>query len=132
MSIYPEILAGYGAALKALDGLDVTVKEPGVMSIPTDPIEMIMSSPDAFSILCVPLPDGINVCRHKIYGFLDDCTMVDYPCPTDAPDFDEQLAAVLRPVVEQQLAIAADKRGEALADAGPSGIEARNQVRRIS
>jgi hypothetical protein len=131
MSIFPEIIAGYGAALVAVEGLDVQVREPGVHLIPTDPIEMIASGPKAYSVLLVVLPEGVNVCRHKRYGFLDEVTLVRYPVPTTAGDFGARLREALRPVVEAELATALAEKNAAVAAHGARGIEATDAVRRI-
>lgn len=132
MSIYPEILAGYGAALKAVEGMAVDVHEPGVYrGIPSDPIEMIASGPAAYSILLMPLQEGINVCRHGRYGFLEDTTMVNYPVVHTDATFDDRLREVLRPVVEAELAKANEEKQVAITEHGPKGIEARDAVRRI-
>jgi hypothetical protein len=122
MAIYPEIIAGYGASLKAVEGLDVTIHEPGVPNLSDDPIEMLQGGPAAYSILLVVLPEGVNVCRHGQFGFLTKTTMVDYPVSHQDGAFEDRLRAVLRPVVKAELATAATEKAAAVAEHGPNPL----------
>ena len=132
MSIFPEILAGYHAAKNVLSGMGVTVDHPGtrVTANYDDPIAIIGSFPPAYSVQGMALQEGINLSRTSRFGMGEEFVFVDYPCPTDAADFEDQLRRVLVPKVQELQAKAAQDREEQSATPGPH--EARDAVKRIS
>jgi hypothetical protein len=132
MAIYPEILAGYQAAVAILAGSGAVVKDPRVPTvISSDPIAMVAAGPAAYSVLVVPLQDGVNVCRFGRFGIGMTIRFVEYPCSHEESDFPERFASVLTEVVDAELRAAAKERADAIAKHGPGGIEAWDQIRRI-
>lgn len=135
MTIYPAVLAGYQALLTYRQGMPgrLRLRDPRVPPVhPTDPLSVMASFPPAYSVEVVPLPEGVNVCRHGKYGFGQEYRMVDYPVPHDDPDFAALLIEALGPVVEEFLAKAeADERAERAANpTGPhESYEAIREVR---
>ncbi len=133
MSIYPEILAGYHAAKNVLSGMDVTLDHPGTR-VPidyADPMALIGSFPAAYTVQGMALREGINLSRTSRFGMGGEFVMVDYPCPTDAADFEDQLRRVLVPAVQDLQAKAAEDRAARTASE-PGPHEAGDAVKRIS
>lgn len=133
MSIYPELIAGYKAASEALADHAVSIRNPGVpTTFPADPMEMLRASPRAYSVEGTVLREGINLCRNGRFGFDEEWLLVKFPVPYDAPDFAEQLAAVLVPAVEGLLNRAMEQsynERSALAPGAP--VEAWEAVRKV-
>jgi hypothetical protein len=110
MSIYPEIIAGYEAAVSALAEHAVSIKDPRVLStFPTDPMEMIRSGPAAYSVYGVLRRDSIYLERTGRFGFDEESIVVDFPVPHTDPDFAERFAEVLVPAAEGLLARAMER-----------------------
>lgn len=134
MALIPAVAAGYTAARELLAGTGISIKNPGVMTvIPSDPINLFASFPPAYSVLAVPLPEGINLVYNGRFGFADDMyELVEYPVAHDDPEFTAKLKDVLMPVVEKFLAHAAADEKKQRAD-NPGGIhesfEAIKEVR---
>lgn len=132
MDLYPEVVAGYDAARELLADTTVTVRDPNVLpGIPSDPIELLGSFPPAYSVLAMPLPEGINMVRHGKFGFIATTRLVEYPVPHDDAEFTAKLKEVLMLVVEEFLAEAAADEKRQRAES-PEGIhESREAIREI-
>lgn len=133
MSTYPEILAGYHAAKNVLSGMGVTLDHPGtrVDVDYMDPMALMNSFPAAYTVQGMALRDGINLSRTSRFGMSGEFVFVDYPCPTDAADFETRLRRVLVPAVQDLQAKAAqDRAARTAAEPGPH--EASDAVKRIS
>lgn len=133
MSIYPEILVGASVARAIIADrfphyrVDVRGDDQPPRSRTYDPIGLIAETgSDQWRVVCMALPEGINVGPHGRYGFsipswaadqrIPGYTMVNYPrtpLTEDQDTFRDELAAVLIPVVESALA-AIDAERDAL------------------
>jgi len=104
MSIFPEILAAFGVCSELANDR-VTVKDPTVpFSVPSDPIALMNSFPDAYSIELVPLREGVNVVSQGRFGVADPAyRMVEFPVPHTDPGFSEALRAALVPVINEEI-----------------------------
>lgn len=132
MALFPEIVAGYEAARSILadSGVDLTV--PGARSIPTDPIGLINSAPAAYSVSGYVLCEGVNLCWNGRFGFDKDWQLVTYPVPYTDPAFQEKLAEVLLPTVEDfKQRAQAEKLRDYAQDAPGSVYEARDAIREV-
>lgn len=122
MALYPEVAAGYAAARELLVDTGVSIKDPNVMPVfSDDPLNMFASFPPAYSVVAVPLPEGINLVRNGRFGFADEFEIVEYPVAHDDPEFTAKLKTVLMPVVEKFLAHAAADEKKQRAE-NPGGI----------
>jgi hypothetical protein len=122
MALYPEVVAGHRAAKELLVDTGVSIKDPSVVPVfSNDPLNMFASFPPAYSVLAVPLPEGINMVRHGKFGFAEEFRIVEYPVAHDDPEFTAKLKDVLMPVVEEFLAHAAADEKKQRAE-NPDGI----------
>lgn len=123
MALYPEVVAGHAAARELLVDTGVSIKDPNVMPVfSDDPLNMFAGFPPAYSVLAVPLPEGINMVYNGRFGFVDNMyEMVEYPVAHDDPEFTAKLKTALMPVVEKFLAHAAADEKKQRAE-NPSGI----------
>ncbi len=122
MALIPEVAAGHAAACELLVDTGVAIKDPNVLTVtPSDPIGMFASFQPAYSVVAVPLPEGINLVYNGRFGFAEDNEIVWYPAAHDDPEFTAKLKPVLMPAVEKFLAHAAADKQKQHAE-NPDGI----------
>lgn len=111
MAMFREILIGQPAVAELMGGREVQVLNPGDSRSFTWP----------YSVACMVLEEGVNVCTAERFGFPLDTwgtrgyQMVKWPVSPLAEDYVEfrrATAEVLLPVVDSALAAVADAKAQ--------------------
>lgn len=134
IDVFPEIAAGYEAAQEILAGTGVHLKDPTVINTnyPTDPIGIMASFPQAYSVEAYVLDTGINVGWVGRYGLGGGWHLVTYPVAHTDPTFVEQLREpLLAAVADFKAKAQAEKLKDYAQDAPGSVYEARDAIREV-